>query len=406
MFSSIEPWVSGADLAICHFEGTIARHRWEVQHYPHVVSPPQIVSAIAGAGYDTCSVAGNHILDRGWEGVTSTLDAFDAALLGHAGVGRTITERLPDLHDVGSAVVGHLAYTYGVNVTAADRPGHAVNVIDPDAILADAAAARARGADFVVVSLHWGDEYTVGPSDAQRSLARTLLASDDVDLILGHHAHAVQPIEVVNGKFVVYGMGNHLSSLNSFVDAPFIGAQHGLLVRVVVTEQPSGGFAAERIDVVPTWVRDGDFRVLAVPQALALDLAPEFLLAASLADTVRRVWALDPKGVVLAPAPWPAVACAGRWATIVGTDGDDVIIGTPGSDVIVGRGGDDTIDGNGGDDVICGGAGNDRLLSGRGRSRLFGGEGDDTLIAGSFRDHLVGGDGEDLCLGPATLTEC
>ncbi len=61
-------------------------------------------------------------------------------------------------------------------------------------------AAKDAGADVVIASLHWGNEYESTPTATQRSMARTLLADPAVDLIVGHHAQVVQPFESVDGK--------------------------------------------------------------------------------------------------------------------------------------------------------------------------------------------------------------
>src|SRR5215218_6204691 len=68
-------------------------------------------------------------------------------------------------------------------------------MIDVRRIRADARAARARGADMVVVALHWGSEYVHEPTAVQRRLARRLLMGPDIDLLYGHHAHVVQPVD-------------------------------------------------------------------------------------------------------------------------------------------------------------------------------------------------------------------
>src|SRR5206468_13016558 len=65
---------------------------------------------------------------------------------------------------------------------------------------------------FGVVSMHWGQEYSAPPTALQRSQARQLLASPDVDLLLGDHVHVQQPVARVGDKYVVYGMGNLLSN--------------------------------------------------------------------------------------------------------------------------------------------------------------------------------------------------
>ncbi|MEO7198230.1 MAG: calcium-binding protein, partial [Solirubrobacterales bacterium] len=84
--------------------------------------------------------------------------------------------------------------------------------------------------------------------------------------------------------------------------------------------------------------------------------------------------------------------CAGRKATIVGTEGGDRLRGTFGADVIAAGGGADIVIGRGGRDVICGGSGMDELKGGTGRDKLIGDE---------DKDKLVGGGGKDSCNGGA-----
>jgi uncharacterized delta-60 repeat protein len=93
--------------------------------------------------------------------------------------------------------------------------------------------------------------------------------------------------------------------------------------------------------------------------------------------------------------------CAGRKATIIGTNGADKLTGTKGPDVIVGLGGNDTISGGGGNDLICGGDGNDRIDGGAGNDRLFGQAGNDRLFGGSGNDRIDGGAGNDRLSGQA-----
>lgn len=310
MFSSIEPWISVADLAICHLEVTLSADNTNISFFPKFVAPHEITDAIAGAGYDTCSTAGNHALDAGWPGLVTTLDLLDAAGVRHDGTARNPEERLPGLYDAAGVTVAHLSYTYGTNgqPIPQDHP-YAVNLIDPTAILADAAWARDNGAEFVIVSLHWGLEQVVYPTGAQVALAELLLASPDIDLILGAHAHVVQPIGRVNGKYVVYGMGNHLSNQNGAWAEQYFSSEDGLLVLVRVSEQPDGSFAVDGIDIVPTWVRNLDYRILPVRTALAEGVTPTWALETSLRRTESRVRYLGVSGIRLAPAVLPAPPC-------------------------------------------------------------------------------------------------
>jgi poly-gamma-glutamate synthesis protein (capsule biosynthesis protein) len=423
MVGDIEPWVSAADLAICHLEGTLSATNTGISGYPRFVGPREMADAIVAAGWDACSTASNHAYDAGWNGVVSTLDVLDSAGLRHTGTARTAAERLPALYDANGVTVGHLSYTYGTNglPVDADRP-YAVNLLDADAILADAAWARDHGAEFTIVSLHWGSEYHVAPTAGQSDLAQVLLASDDIDLILGHHAHVVQPIERIDDKYIVYGMGNHLSNQNRRWGPQYFGTEDGLMVMVSVSERSDGTFGVDGIDIVPTWVQLDTYRVFSAADALLSGAAPAAAVQASFDRTVSRVMLLNPPGVYLADSPWPEVSCAGIRATIVGTAGDDTIAGTDGRDVIVGRDGRDRITGGGGADVICGGHGIDGLTGGPGRDVLLGCSGwgwlttpygehalqpcDDGDVMGDTTDPTLTDAGGVICAAVARLRFC
>ena len=216
VLAPVAPIIRAADVAVCHLETPLAPPGGPFSGYPSFDVQPQIVDALAGAGYDTCSTASNHSLDAGVDGIARTLDDLDAARIRHAGTARSRDEATtPTVLDVHGVRVAQVAATFGTNGVPVPKDREwAVNVFDaPDVsgVLADAARARRAGADVVVASVHCCVEYTSDETAAQRAIARTLLASPDVDLVLGHHAHVVQPFEKVGGKWVAYGLGNHLA---------------------------------------------------------------------------------------------------------------------------------------------------------------------------------------------------
>ncbi len=96
-----------------------------------------------------------------------------------------------------------------------------------------------------------------------------------------------------------------------------------------------------------------------------------------------------------------ATTCAGRRATIVGTEGADLLIGTARADVIVGNGGNDRILALGGNDVVCGNAGADYVQGGDGADLIIGGYGNDRLIGSNGNDEIRGGFGDDYISGKA-----
>ncbi|MCZ7535000.1 MAG: CapA family protein [Acidimicrobiia bacterium] len=269
----------------------------DITTYPSFSVPWEIAPALADAGYDGCSTASNHSLDRGGAGVTATLDHLDVAGLGHAGSARSEEEAAtPTMYDVRGVEVGHLAYTehFNGNSVPADQPW-LVARIDLEKILADSSALRAAGARIVVVSLHWGSEFVSEPTDSQEAIAAALLASPDVDLVIGHHAHVVQPVEQINGEWVAYGLGNFLSNQYDTTCCP-AESQDGVIAIFHFREGDDGGFTSESVEVVPTWVERPTYRILVASDALSQpDLAPSTrdALARSLERTLE---VLDRRG--------------------------------------------------------------------------------------------------------------
>ncbi|MFH1331508.1 MAG: CapA family protein [Actinomycetota bacterium] len=397
----IEPWIADADFAICHLESTLSPTNtnllYDESGMPRFNGPREVATALAAVGYDACSTASNHAFDRGRTGIAETLEVLDAAGIGHTGTARTAEERLPALYLVNGIQVAHISYSTGTNFRPLPADARwSVNVVDAGAILADARWAREQGAEFTIVSLHWGTPYQVAPDAPQKLLAATLAASPDVDLILGHHSHMVQPITRLHGKLVVYGMGDQLSDIHG---GPFYGpgAGDGMMVHLTVAEQPGGGFAVTELAVVPTWVDQATGRVLPIDHMLAYapDASLDPSLEASRALTLERIGLLGSEEADLTPTPWPSLLCAGRVATLAGTAGTDVILGTPEDDVIVGRGGNDLILAGEGDDLVCAGEGDDRVWGGPGRDAIYGGAGNDLLSGGDGSDRLFGEDADD-----------
>jgi poly-gamma-glutamate synthesis protein (capsule biosynthesis protein) len=238
LLSGIRPTVEAADLAICHMETPVAPAGGPYSGYPSFSVPPEIVPALAETGYDACTTASNHSFDRGADGVDRTVAAFEAAGLAHAGTARSPAEAQEiTLVEAGEATVALLSYTYGFNgIPAPGGETWRANPIDEADIVSDASRARDAGADIVVVALHWGLEYQHEPTAEQAALGPRLLSWPDVDLVVGHHAHVVQPIQEHGGKWIVYGMGNSVAAQAS----PGTAKEEGLLVRFTFTDGPDG----------------------------------------------------------------------------------------------------------------------------------------------------------------------
>ena len=287
MLAPIAPRLTEADLAICHLEVTLARPEEPLSSYPRFRAPGVLATDLAEAGFDGCSVASNHALDFGEQGVVATLDGLDGAGLAHAGTARAPEGRVPAIYDAGGIRVAQLSYAYGFNGFV--RPAGKewlVDQIDPALILADAHAARAAGAELVVVSLHWGNEYVHEVVAAQQDVADALAADPGaVDLVVGHHAHVVQPISKVGSMWVVWGMGNLLSSNSPRCCTT--EATDGVIVTVTIGDTAAGGpVGVTSIAFTPTWNERAGYRVL--PAEATLVAGTEPALAADLQASLDR----------------------------------------------------------------------------------------------------------------------
>lgn len=217
LLAGVKPVISKADLAICHMETPVGKPRGPFEGYPEFLVPPQILTTLKDVGYDTCSTASNHTYDHGLGAVRRTLNAMDKAGLGHTGSARTPeeAERI-NIRDVNGVKVAHLSFSWmSFRHPTPEKEKWAFNQLDADSIKDAEVRAREKGAEVVILSVHWGAEHYNEPSVAQLRLAERLSAETGIDLVIGHHSHAVQPIQKVNGTWVAYSLGNQVARHSS-----------------------------------------------------------------------------------------------------------------------------------------------------------------------------------------------
>jgi hypothetical protein len=270
MLAALAPVFDQVDLAVCHLETPIAPDGQGYSTHPRYAVPAGIAVAIAEVGYDRCSTASNHVIDQGAAGIERTVRGLEENSIPQSGMARTPEEIEPTVFNAAGVAISHLSYTWSYNgLSLAPDESWRSALIDPQRILADAATARRMGAEIVVVSLHWGAEGHSQPTSYQRSIAEAITAADTVDLIVGHHAHVLQPIEQVNGTWVVFGLGNILSNLptsSNFPDA----SQDAAVVTIGATVDVGGNVEMSRPTVIPTWVdKDARWTVRLVADELA-----------------------------------------------------------------------------------------------------------------------------------------
>ena len=170
--------------------------------------PPSWAGALSRAGFDVVALANNHILDYGPGPLQHTLKLLDSLGIGHSGAGMNLAQaRRPAIVERNGLKVAFLSYSR-VHPTqfwaTAKRPGTAPAT--ESQVKADIRQARMK-ADVVVVSFHWGAELMDTPKGYQRALAH-LCIDAGADLVLGHHPHILQGLEIYKGRLIAYSLGN------------------------------------------------------------------------------------------------------------------------------------------------------------------------------------------------------
>ncbi|MET9274218.1 CapA family protein [Kribbella sp. NPDC003557] len=289
LMSSVKPLVQKADLAIAHLETPLARAGGPYHGYPLFQGPPQIAAALKQTGYDLCTTASNHSFDGGAAGVDRTLDTLDKVGLKHAGTARSRAEAEQiTIVDVNGVKVASLSFTFGFNgLPYPNGETWRAGKISAKTITLKAQEARDRGADLVLVSCHWGTEYSNKLNDQQREIAPQLLADSNIDLVIGHHAHVVQPMEEIDGKWVAYGLGNLVAAHRE----PNSAKAEGLLARFTFTR--TGERWTTEAEYAPLLMTDDlPVRVLDVRRELAKDTARRSRLELAQRRTTETVTAL------------------------------------------------------------------------------------------------------------------
>lgn len=209
---------AGSDIALVNLEGPAPD---KFSYHPDGFTftfDPALLAGLTWAGISAVGLANNHIRNAGSTGVLDTIANLDEVGLAHAGAGANLAAAAaPATLSAGGQRIAFLSFDAiaPVNWASAKSPGAAP--LDINAAVADIRAAKAAGADIVIVMPHWGTEYSTAISAAQRSEAAAMVAAG-ADVILGSHSHWLNGISLqasANGvAFVDYSLGDLIFDLN------------------------------------------------------------------------------------------------------------------------------------------------------------------------------------------------
>jgi len=206
----IRPLLSQADIAFANLECPISDRGTRQDKGYEFRAAPEVVEGLVSVGLDVLSLANNHTGDYADLALTDTMHYLDQAGIVFVGAGHNITEaHQAKIVEANGLRMAFLAYNeIGPNYFAAteDSPGSAF--MEPERMVADVQAARQK-ADLVLVSCHWGIEYTPYPNASQQKVAQ-MLADAGATLIIGQHPHVAQGLRYHQNTFTTYSLGNFI----------------------------------------------------------------------------------------------------------------------------------------------------------------------------------------------------
>lgn len=258
VYEDIKNYTLSSDITIGSLETTFAGKEKGYSNYPTFNTPDSLATALKDIGVDVVSLAGNHALDYGYNGLCRTIDVFDNIGLSHLGTYKTAEEQEKILiKDVKGVKIAFLNYTYGTNgIPLPSGKEFCVNLIDKDFIKKQINQAKEKDVDMIVACMHWGTEYRTTANSEQKNLANFLF-ENGVDIILGNHPHVLEPMEkktitlqdgTAKDVFVVYALGNFTADQRDEI------TRDSAILNLTITKNSDGKISIDKVNYVPIYM--------------------------------------------------------------------------------------------------------------------------------------------------------
>ncbi|MFZ5445005.1 MAG: CapA family protein [Myxococcota bacterium] len=218
-FRKVAPLTTRADLFVVNLECPFTERGEKIAKNFNFRARPELVAALLAGGVDVASLANNHLVDYGPEGLFDTLNTLDTHGIAHFGAGRSLVEaRAPVIVERKGVKIAFLGYFFlgdrniepPAVIATAEQPGVAGHFNDAQAMAAmleaDVRAAK-KQADHVIPFFHWGREGRGQPEPYQVELGHRAIEAG-ASAVLGSHPHVLQGIELYRGAPIVYSLGN------------------------------------------------------------------------------------------------------------------------------------------------------------------------------------------------------
>ena len=216
LFTECAEEIAAYDIAFINQETLMAGEEYGYSGYPRFNTPRDLAADLITAGFDVVNIANNHMMDQMADGLASTITFWKTQPVTLIGGYETAADYdTPRIVEKNGIRIAFLSYCYGTNGLSMPA-GYELIIpyLDEETIRRQTAAAR-ECADFVIVSVHWGEDSVQAVTEEQKTYAK-LFADCGVDVVLGHHPHLIQPVEWITGEdgnrmLCAYSLGNLFS---------------------------------------------------------------------------------------------------------------------------------------------------------------------------------------------------
>lgn len=262
-FSSVKNRLLGIDFLLANQESLPGGVEFGLSGYPRFNSPKHIIRDLKANGVDLLSIANNHAMDLSENGLLKAIHHMKEYGMPYIGAYESAEDREEKrIFDVKGIRIGVLGYTYSLNGLGIPRgKGYLVSLIDRVKMETEILEMK-KVADIIVVSIHWGNEYALQPSDNQRELA-DWLAAQEVDIVFGHHPHVLQPYTEIGETKIFYSLGNFYSAQQ--FDSTNVGGIAEVEISNVQVAGKSFTEVGEASFYPTTVIRDENRRFVVVP---------------------------------------------------------------------------------------------------------------------------------------------
>ena len=222
-FDEIKPLISQSDLSIVNLEAPIVSKNQKpiLKHGPNLKTTPKVINSLNYAGFNLVTLANNHIMDYGEEGLEETIINLKNGGIDFVGVGRNLKEatKIKYFEKDGKKLAIINCCEHEFSIAEENKAGaNPINVINQFKAIQEAR----KNADFVLIITHGGHEMWQFPSPRMVETYRFFVETG-ADAVINHHQHCYSGYEVYNGKPIFYGLGNFCFDRPNKVDKWYEG---------------------------------------------------------------------------------------------------------------------------------------------------------------------------------------